>query len=124
MGFTREAEEKLQHHYGCDDLEEPLQNHLLKLGSDIGFFNDLGNHRVRDVFGVVWDRSIDKDIGNVDGCVLPEPTLTGYEFPDPLDPPLLRRHPGQNRPLPRPLSRLPDRLFALRAGLDPARHGT
>jgi len=33
----------------------------------------------------VWDRSIDKDIGNVEGCVLPEPTLAGYEFPDPLD---------------------------------------
>ncbi len=41
---------------------------------------------MRDVFGVVWDRSIDKDIGNVEGCVLPEPTLDGYTFPDPLDP--------------------------------------
>jgi uroporphyrinogen decarboxylase len=35
---------------------------------------------------VVWDRSIDKDIGNVEGCVLDRPTLTGYDFPDPLDP--------------------------------------
>ena len=42
----------------------------MKLGSDIGFFTDLGNDRVQDVFGVVWDRSIDKDIGNVEGCVL------------------------------------------------------
>ena len=40
---------------------------------------------VRDVFGVVWDRSIDKDIGNVRGTVLPEPTMHGYAFPDPLD---------------------------------------
>jgi len=85
MGFTKEAKEKLQRHYGCDDIEAPLQNHLLKLGSDIGFFTELGNGRVRDVFGVVWDRSVDKDIGNVEGQVLPEPTLTGYEFPDPLD---------------------------------------
>jgi len=85
MGFTKEAREKLQRHYGCADLEVPLQNHLLRLGSDIGFFTELGNDRVRDVFGVVWDRSIDKDIGNVEGCVLPEPTLAGYEFPDPLD---------------------------------------
>jgi uroporphyrinogen decarboxylase len=37
------------------------------------------------VFGVVWDRSIDKDIGDVKGQVLPEPTLKGYSFPDPLD---------------------------------------
>jgi uroporphyrinogen decarboxylase len=86
MGFTQEAREKLQRHYRCQDLEQPLQNHLLKLGSDIGFFSPLGDHRVRDVFGVVWNRSIDRDIGNVEGCVLPEPTLAGYEFPDPLDP--------------------------------------
>src|SRR5512143_2916381 len=83
MGFTKEAREKLEEHYGSADLEGPLGNHLLKLGSDIGFFTDLGNNRVRDVFGVVWDRTIDKDIGNVDGLVLPEPTLARYTFPDP-----------------------------------------
>ncbi len=85
MGFTKEAREKLQSHYGCDDIEVPLDNHLLKLGSDIGIFEEVGNNRVRDMFGVLWDRTIDKDIGNVEGCVLPEPTLSGYEFPDPLD---------------------------------------
>ncbi len=85
-GFTTEAKAKLQEHYGLVDLEDALQNHLLKLGSDIGFFTDLGHDRVQDVFGVVWDRSVDKDIGNVEGCVLPEPTLTDYTLPDPLDP--------------------------------------
>ena len=67
-------------------MEEVLQNHLLKLGSDIGFFEDLGDHCVRDVFGVVWDRSVDKDIGITQGCVLGEPKLSGYTFPNPLDP--------------------------------------
>jgi len=85
MGFTKEAEEKLVRHYRCDDVEVPLENHLLKLGSDIGFFDDLGDNRVRDVFGVVWDRSIDRDIGNVECCVLSRPTLSCYQFPDPLD---------------------------------------
>ena len=85
MGFTIEAREKLQAHFGCDDVEVPLHNHLLKLGSDIGFFDRLEDNYVRDVFGVVWDRSIDKDIGNVTGCVLPDPTLDGFELPDPLD---------------------------------------
>ena len=84
-GFTKEAREKLQEHYGTAVLEEAVQNHILKLGSDIGFFADLGNNHLQDVFGVVWDRSIDKDIGNVEGCVLPEPTLKHYAFPDPLD---------------------------------------
>jgi uroporphyrinogen decarboxylase len=58
---------------------------LVKLGSDIGFFDELGANRFRDVFGVIWDRTIDKDIGNVEGVVLPQPTLDGYEFPNPLD---------------------------------------
>ena len=86
FGFTKEAKEKLQQHFGAVDLEEVLQNHLLKLGSDIGFFEDLGDDCVRDVFGVVWDRRVDKDIGIPKGCVLSEPTLKGYTFPDPLDP--------------------------------------
>ena len=109
MGFTKEAGEKLRRHYGCDDLEIPLQNHLLKLGSDIGFFCDLGENCVRDVFGVVWDRSIDKDIGNVRGCVLPEPTLAGYELPDPLD----RRF---FQDIPEKIQNFPDRFRVFQIG--------
>jgi uroporphyrinogen decarboxylase len=86
FGFTVEAKQKLQDHFGVQELEGVLENHLIKLGSDIGFFAHLGDDRVQDVFGVVWDRSVDKDIGIVEGCVLPEPTLQGYIFPDPLDP--------------------------------------
>lgn len=86
FGFTKEAKARLQQHYGAVDLESILQNHLLKLGSDIGFFKDLGDDRVRDVFGVVWDRHVDKDIGTPEGCILSSPTLKGYQFPNPLDP--------------------------------------
>jgi len=109
MGFTKEAKEKLLRHYDCDDLEVPLENHLLKLGSDIGFFTELGNDRMQDVFGVVWDRSIDKDIGNVDGCLLPEPTLDGYEFPDPLD----RRF---FEDIPEKIEKFPDRFRVFQIG--------
>jgi uroporphyrinogen decarboxylase len=109
MGFTQEARAKLQCHYGCRDLEEPLQNHLLRLGSDIGFFSPLGDNRVRDVFGVVWDRSIDHDIGNVEGCVLSEPTLAGYEFPDPLDPRFFAE-------IPTKIARFPDRFRVFQIG--------
>lgn len=85
FGFTKEAGAKLEEHFKPLDVEEVLQNHILKLGSDIGLFTDLGDNHVKDVFGVVWDRSIDKDIGNVAGCVLPGPTLKHYSLPDPLD---------------------------------------
>ncbi len=85
FGFTQEAYEKLRDHYGAENVNDALDNHLLGLGDAVGFFEDMGNDRVRDYFGVVWDRSVDKDIGVVEGCVLPGPTLDGYTFPDPLD---------------------------------------
>jgi uroporphyrinogen decarboxylase len=86
LSFTYEAWQKLCAHYGSRDLDPHLQNHVLSLGNGIGFFTDIGNGHVRDIFGVVWDRSVDKDIGVVQGCVLPRPTLKGYAFPDPRDP--------------------------------------
>ncbi len=100
-GFTVEAAEKLKQHFGREDLDAVLDNHFLKLGSDIGFFEDLGGDRFRDVFGVIWDRSVDRDIGVVANRLLPEATLDGYQFPDPLDPRFFRdipekiaRYPG------------------------------
>lgn len=86
-GFTIEAAEKLQEHYGEQDLDKVLDNHFVKLGDGEGFYTDIGNNQVKDLFGVVWDRTIDKDIGTVEGFVLPEPTLEGYEFPNPLNQP-------------------------------------
>ncbi|MDD2708362.1 MAG: uroporphyrinogen decarboxylase family protein [Verrucomicrobiae bacterium] len=97
FGFTHEALEKLRQHYGKRDLEQPFQNHLLNLGGAPHFFVDIGNHRVRDVFGVVWDRSMDRDIGIIKGCVLPEPTLKGYQWPDPVDRQFFQDIPDQIR---------------------------
>ncbi len=94
LGFTAEARDKLASHFGQEDLEEPLENHFVKLGDDFGFFTPLGDDRFQDVFGVIWDRSIDKDIGNVTGCVLDRPTIDGYEFPDPLDDRYFENAPG------------------------------
>ncbi len=85
FGFTKNAKDALLAHFGPVNLEDLLQNHLLKLGNDIGFFTDVGQDCVQDVFGVVWDRSVDKDIGFIRNQVLPEPSLKGYTFPDPLD---------------------------------------
>ena len=109
FGFTKEAEEKLQRHYGQLDLENVMQNHFLELGNGIGFFNDIGNDCVQDVFGVVWDRSVDKDIGIVQGHVLPEPTLAGYQFPNPLDKRFFEDIPGK-------IARFGDRLRVFEIG--------
>ncbi|HAM11094.1 MAG: uroporphyrinogen-III decarboxylase-like protein [Bacteroidetes bacterium GWE2_41_25] len=93
--FTVEAKDKLLAHLKGKDIEEYLQNHMLELGNDIGFFEYLGDNLYKDVFGVVWDRSIDKDIGNVKGTLLAEPTLKGYHFPDPLDSRFFEDIPGK-----------------------------
>lgn len=87
--FTEEPEAELCKHYGCEpaDLIDHTGCHILELGSPIGFFEDQGNDLFKDVFGVVWDRSKDKDIGMPDSYQLEEPEdLDDYKFPDPLDP--------------------------------------
>jgi uroporphyrinogen decarboxylase len=83
--FTKEAKDALIEHYGTNDIATAVDNHIIELGSDIGFFKQLDENHFEDFFGVIWDRSIDKDIGNVCNTVLKEHTLKGYQFPDPLD---------------------------------------
>lgn len=85
FSFTHKAADKLRRHFGTDDIETPLDNHFLGLGNDIGFFRDLGDERFEDHFGVVWNRQKDKDIGIVEGTLLPQPTLANYTFPNPID---------------------------------------
>lgn len=85
LSFTLEAKEKLQKYYKTENLDSILDNHFCGLGNGIGFFEDMGNARVKDSFGVIWDRSEDKDIGMVEGLVLPEANLKNYNFPNPLD---------------------------------------
>ncbi|NLF40423.1 uroporphyrinogen-III decarboxylase-like protein [bacterium] len=86
FGFTHEAHEKLKRHFGADDIEPFLGNHMASAGGHPRFFTPVGNGCVRDYFGVVWDRSVDQDIGVVANRMLPGASLSGYTFPDPLDP--------------------------------------
>jgi uroporphyrinogen decarboxylase len=109
FSFTVEATEKLKAHYGVDDIEEPLGNHILGLGSDIGFFDNLGNDIFQDYFGVKWDRKVEKDIGIPAEIVLKEPTLNGYEFPDPT-------HPRFFADIEKKIAKYPDRFRLFRLG--------
>ena len=83
--ITEDAKDKLIEHYGECDLDKKIGNHISRVGFDFSDFEDIGNERYRDLFGVVWNRSIDSDIGDVEGEVLSEPNFNNYEFPDPLD---------------------------------------
>lgn len=79
MGFTHEARAKLEQHFGPANLDAVLQDHLFFGGPDLPW-TDLGKHCTSDPFGVVWDRSVDTDIGVVKGTVLVEPALNQSSF--------------------------------------------
>jgi uroporphyrinogen decarboxylase len=86
FSFTLEAREKLIAYYGHDDIITATESHIPWLGDNSLFFDDIGGDCVRDPFGVIWDRSIDKDIGIVKNYLIQDPTLKGFTFPDPLNP--------------------------------------
>ncbi len=81
IDLTSDARHRLAAYLRTEDLEPVLQNHLA-ICSD-GYFVEVSPDRWQDQFGIVWNRSIDKDIGNVERYLLPEPTLAGYTFPAP-----------------------------------------
>jgi uroporphyrinogen decarboxylase len=86
INYTIPSREKLQQYYAGRDLAAAVQNHLVYVNNESCLFHEVGDDCVQDVFGVVWDRSVDQDIGVVKGQVLPAPSLKGYTFPDPLAP--------------------------------------
>ncbi|MBN2048343.1 MAG: hypothetical protein JW750_10910 [Anaerolineaceae bacterium] len=86
FGFTVEAAETLIAHFGSrEELNRICDNHFCGYGNGIGFYTQIGEDLFQDVFGVVWDRTVDKDIGNVVNRILPQTDLAGFQWPDPLD---------------------------------------
>lgn len=87
LTFTQPAAQKLQTHYGVGDLDTFLDNDMVRYSiRQSGLLVELSPGLYRDEFGVVWDRSIDKDIGFPAVHPLRERSLDGFAMPDPLDP--------------------------------------
>ncbi len=86
-GPTWECEQKLKAHLGVADLGPWLDSHFVCVGAGIGRMTPIGDDRFRDVYGVVWDRTVDKDIGSPETWPIRRPEdLAAYEFPDPANP--------------------------------------
>lgn len=86
--FSPPAEQRLQTHYGVDDLQEHLDIHLYLygcVGKPLYAHPDEYGPRVTDEFGVVWATS-EVDRGYPVEHPLGRPTLEGFELPDPLAP--------------------------------------
>lgn len=92
IGLTTQAYDRLIAHVGDPGYVERIGNHIVNVHYDAEF-EELGpgSGYWRDQFGVVWNRTgADKDIGVLEGLVLPEPSLGSYRFPE-LDEARIRR---------------------------------
>ena len=84
--MTQGCAERMKAHLGAADLAAFIDTHFLDVGSAIGRFEPLGNDLYRDVYGVVWDRSVDKDIGIPVEWPIRDPSdLADYVWPDASD---------------------------------------
>jgi len=87
VGSTLPARQKLEAYYGTADLDDVLGNHLARYKPrPPDAFREIRPGHWQDEFGVVWNRTVDKDIGVVAQYPLGRASLDGYEFPDPHDP--------------------------------------
>jgi uroporphyrinogen decarboxylase len=88
--FTQPARDKLQSYYGTtrwDDVLDVLGNHFAAYRPQLpGEWLESLPGRWRDEFGVVWNRTVDQDIGVVENYQLPTRSLETLRLPDPHDP--------------------------------------
>ena len=65
VGLTAAAREKLAAYLGTKDVDEAIGNHLLSVSARrAAVWREERPGFWRDEFGVLWDRTIDQDIGN------------------------------------------------------------
>ena len=84
--FTEPARAAMAAYYGDPDFESRLGNCLHILHTEpAGSWREVRPGVWEDQFGVQWDRSIDRDIGNVCNVSVTAETLGDFRFPDPDD---------------------------------------
>ena len=93
ISFTEPAHAKMAEYYGDQDFESKLGNclHVLKTEPADGW-REVREGIWEDQFGVEWDRSIDRDIGNVCNVRVTRDTIGDFRFPDPDEPTRFSEH--------------------------------
>jgi uroporphyrinogen decarboxylase len=92
FSFTQAASRKLEAYYGTKDLDSRLDNDMVRYSiRRPALLQEIRPGFYRDEFGVLWNRSVDKDIGIPTEYPLTRRSLDGYTLPDPRDP---RRYQG------------------------------
>ena len=82
--FTHHARQTMAEFYGDGDFQSKLGNCLTVVRLDTR--HEVEPNIWRDEFGVLWDRTHDKDIGVVVNRQITPETFGDYQFPDPDDP--------------------------------------
>jgi uroporphyrinogen decarboxylase len=81
--MTQICEQRVREYLGTDDPTDFIDSHFLDTGPTVRQFEKIAEYMYRDVYGVIWDRSIDKDIGTPCEWPIKRPEdLDNYEWPD------------------------------------------
>lgn len=84
--MTVDCAAKVQKHLGKADLSDFLDTHFCNVGADIRPAQTIDSDHFRDIYGVVWDVSVDKDIGTpCDYPIRQKADLAGYKWPKIVD---------------------------------------
>ena len=87
IGFTQKSAAAMVAHCGNNEFLKKIDNCFHGVGAVPGpKAKWLDQNTWQDEFGVHWDRSVDRDIGNVCNLLIPERDLSGLELPDPHTP--------------------------------------
>ena len=87
ISLTIPAAEKMAAHYDDATFRARLGGHFAMIEpTPQEMWVEIEPGYWRDQFGVVWNRTVDKDIGNPDHAVLQDGNLDDLVFPDPHDP--------------------------------------
>ncbi len=81
INLTADSHDQTAAYLNDPDFASKMGNHLAAYSD--GWFEEVRPGFWRDQFGIVWNRTIDRDIGNVDAYHLAEPDLSRYSFPAP-----------------------------------------
>ena len=85
VGFTIEEHKKIADYLNDPHFSDKIGDHLDSAyysGFSEGISYEVKPGYIADDFGVVWNRSgPDKDIGVIEGCVMPEPDMKHYPSP-------------------------------------------
>lgn len=86
VDFTQPAFRKMKNFFGDANFNSRLDNCFLILNTSLQKkWKEIKPDFWRDEFGVIWDRTIDKDIGTPANIQIIPENLKDYVFPDPED---------------------------------------